>query len=108
MPIHLPNPVHDYVVSGNSDDVEALATCFTSGAIVRDEGRTYEGLEAIKAWHANARDKYHHTVEPLDIVQRNDKIVMTARVSGNFPNSPVTLEHTFQLMGGKIAALEIR
>ena len=70
MPIHLPKPVRDYVASGNTDDTEALASCFASDAIVRDEGRTFQGLDAVKAWHADARQRYHHTVEPLEIAER--------------------------------------
>jgi hypothetical protein len=49
-----------------------------------------------------------HTVEPLSAVERNGNTVVTGKVSGNFPNSPVTLEHSFRLEGDKIASLEIR
>jgi hypothetical protein len=34
--------------------------------------------------------------------------VVLGKVSGNFPNSTVTLEHIFELDGEKIASLEIR
>src|SRR5206468_3562420 len=78
------------------------------GRVSSDEGRTFEGLDAIKLWHAEARKKYQHTVEPLDIAQRDSKTVVTGRVSGNFPSSPVSLEHVFELAGNKIASLEIR
>lgn len=33
--------------------------------------------------------------------------MVIGRVSGNFPKSPVTLEHIFGLEGEKIASLEI-
>ncbi|PYM74471.1 MAG: hypothetical protein DME10_06420 [Candidatus Rokuibacteriota bacterium] len=35
------------------------------------------------------------------------KTIVTGRVSGNFPNSPVELRYAFTLAGGKIARLEI-
>jgi hypothetical protein len=108
MPIHLPKAVDDYLASANADDTEALASCFASDATVRDEGRTFEGLEAIKVWHAEARKKYQHTVAPLNIVQRDGKTVVTGRVSGSFPNSPVNLEHIFELAGNKVVSLDIR
>ncbi len=108
MPIQLPKPVAGYVSSGNTSDSEALAACFASDAVVRDEGRTFNGLEALKAWHAEARRKYHHTVEPLDVVERDGKTILTAKVSGDFPNSPVNLEHVFELVDDKIKSLEIR
>ena len=108
MPIRLPTPVAGYISAGNSSDSEALAACFASDAVVRDEGHTFNGLDAIKAWHAEATRKYHHTVEPLDVVERDGKTILVANVSGDFPNSPVNLEHVFELVDGKIKSLEIR
>jgi hypothetical protein len=40
--------------------------------------------------------------------ERDGRIVVIATVSGNFPNSPLNLEHIFLLEGDKIASLEIR
>jgi hypothetical protein len=77
-------------------------------AMVRDEGHTYEGLAAIKAWKVETRRKYEYTVEPLEAVQREGKTVVTARVAGNFPGSPVTLAFIFALEHDMIASLEIR
>ena len=34
--------------------------------------------------------------------------VVTARVAGAFPNSPLDLQHMFEVEGGKIVSLEIR
>jgi hypothetical protein len=51
---------------------------------------------------------YHHTVEPIGVVEREGTTVVTGKVSGNFPGSPVNLEHIFRLKGDKIASLEIR
>jgi hypothetical protein len=74
----------------------------------QDEGRTHEGLAAITAWKIEARRKYQYTVESLEATQRDGQTVVTARASGNFPGSPVTLTFIFRLEGEKIASLEIR
>ena len=108
MSIALPEPVAAYFAAEKKADVDALALCFVDDAIVRDEGRTIEGVAAIKQWNAAAREKYHHTVEPIDAADRDGKTVVTGKVSGNFPNSPVQLQHIFGLEGGKIVSLEIR
>lgn len=108
MSLVLPEPVAAYFAAENRDDTEALAQCFADHAVVRDEGRTTEGLAAIKLWNVETKKKYHHTVEPLEAVEREGKTVVLGKVSGNFPNSPVTLEHIFGLEGEKIASLEIR
>jgi hypothetical protein len=70
--------------------------------MVRDEGRTIKGIAAIKAWRSETGEKYHHTVEPLSFTERDGKTVVTAKVSGNFPGSPVKLDHVFELHGDRI------
>ena len=104
----LPKPVAAYFAAEKSKDAAAVARCFVAEGVVRDEGQTVRGVAAIELWNAEARKKYHHTVEPLDAVSRDGKTVVRATVSGNFPNSPLILEHIFQLGGDKIASLEIR
>ena len=96
MPLDLPNLLASFFAAENSGDTESLGACFAAHAVVRDEGRTIEGIAAIKQWMEDAKKKYQHTVEPLAIVQRN------------FPNSPVNLDHIFAIDGGKIVSLEIR
>jgi|SRR5438093_4039945 len=109
MSVDLPAPIAAYIAAENGHDTEALARCFADHAVVRDEGRTIEGLTAIKQWKSETKKKYQHTVEPLlASVQEDGKTVVTNRVAGNFPGSPVNLEFVFGLEGNKIASLEIR
>jgi hypothetical protein len=108
MAIHLPKPIETYISSENAHDTETLATCFAADATVLDEGRSFEGLTAIKEWNAETKKKYDHTVEPIDAVEQGGKTVVTSKVSGNFPGSPVNLKFIFRLQGDKIASLEIR
>src|SRR5690242_3053447 len=108
MALALPAPVAAYFAAERRADVDALARCFVDDATVRDEGRTIEGVAAIKRWNAEARAKYHHTVDPVGTVERDGHTVVIGTVSGDFPNSPVNLEHIFRLQGDKILSLEIR
>lgn len=107
MAIKLPTPIDVYFTSGNADDTVALDTCFSAVAVVRDEARTIEGLAAIKAWRIETKSKYNFTAEPLALAERDGKIVVTAKVSGSFPGSPINLDHTFELHGGRIVSLKI-
>lgn len=107
MSVHLPPPVDLYVEIENSGDIEALSECFAFNATVRDEGHTYEGLAAIKEWKADTKKKYNHTVAPLAVAHRDGKTVLKAKLTGNFPGSPLTLEFSFLLKDGKIVSLEI-
>jgi hypothetical protein len=107
MSVDLPTPIATYISAENRGDMEALGECFAENAVVRDEGQTIEGLPAIKRWKAETRKKYQHTVEPLSSVQKDGKTIVTNRLTGNFPGSPIELEFVFTLDGNKIASLEI-
>ena len=108
MSIKLPAPIDLFFASENAHDPSAFDQCFAAGAVVRDEGTTITGVTAIKAWRAETGQKYQHSVEPLAVSTRDGKVVVTGRVSGNFPGSPITLDHIFEIEGGKIVSLEIR
>ena|SRR6476661_8476138 len=107
MTVDLPTPIAIYVAAENRGDVDAMAECFAEHAVVRDESQTIEGLAAIKRWKAETKRKYSHTVAPLEVAQRDGKTVLKAKLTGNFPGSPVTLEFSFTLEDGKIVLLEI-
>jgi hypothetical protein len=107
MSIQLPVPVERYVQIANSGTAEAASECFGPDAAVYDEGRTYEGVAAIGNWMAATKKKYGHTVAPLAISERGDQSVVRARLTGNFPGSPITVNFSFVLAGGKIRSLEI-
>lgn len=106
MPITLPEPVAAYFAADQNDG-DAVALCFTENAAVVDERRTHEGRDAIRRWKAEASAKFRYTTAPFAIGGDGDRIVVTARVSGDFPGSPVDLRYAFVLEGGKIARLEI-
>jgi len=74
---------------------------------VKDEGRTYVGVDAIKAWKAAASAAYTYTVEPFALDEKGSSQVVRSRVTGNFPGSPVDLQYHFRLERGLIASLEI-
>ena len=106
MPLDLPKPIAAYFAANNGDG-EAFARCFTEKAIVKDEGHTYNGLAAIKKWKTDSSTKYTYTSEPFASEQRDGKTVITSRLTGNFPGSPVDLRFFFGLDDDKIASLEI-
>ena len=102
----LPDPIAAYFAA-DKQNPESLARCFTAQAIVKDEGHTYSGLDAIKAWKAVASAKYTYTNEPFALEQKEGCHVVNSRVAGNFPGSPVNLQYHFRLERGLIASLEI-
>ena len=73
------------------------------------EGRrhTLVGVDAIKAFLAEASAKYSATSVPSAIERQEKHHVVRAIVSGNFPGSPILLSYRFELERGLIASLEI-
>jgi hypothetical protein len=107
MNIELPEPIASYLAAEKSHDAGMLDRCFATDAVVRDESRTYKGLEAINTWKQASQAKYQYSVEPLSCSQEGQTVTLLARLSGNFPGSPVELTYTFELAEGKIASLDI-
>ncbi len=63
--------------------------------------------DAIKAWKAAASTQYTYTTEPFALAQQNGQHIVSSRVSGNFPGSPIDLQYRFRLERGLIVSLEI-
>jgi hypothetical protein len=106
MTLNLPEPIAAYFAADRSNG-EAIARCFTDDAVVKDEGHTYNGRAAIRQWKDAASAKYEYTSEPFACTQQAGQTVVTSRLTGNFPGSPVNLRFFFVLDGDRIAALEI-
>lgn len=104
--LHLPEPIAAYFAA-EQQTPEAFARCFTAQASVKDEGHTHTGLAAIQAWKAAVSTKYTYTTQPLSAERDAGGQVVRARVTGNFPGSPVDLRYRFALERGLIASLEI-
>ncbi|MBR8272274.1 nuclear transport factor 2 family protein [Burkholderia cenocepacia] len=107
MTLLLPDPIHAYFEFSNGADTRRAAHCFTPDAVVVDEGRTHRGHDAIESWKRASREQFEFAVEPVTVSRDGDRVTVKARVDGNFPGSPVQLDHVFDLAGDKIRSLEI-
>lgn len=104
--LDLPGPIAAYF-EADKQGGDAVARCFTRRALVKDEGRTHSGPDAIRAWKTAASAKYSYVAEPLALEQGDGIFIVTSRLTGNFPGSPVELRYAFRLERGKIASLDI-
>ena len=107
MKIDLPDPIARYFDADREKSAAAVADCFTDAAVVKDEGKSHAGKDAIRQWKSETSSTFSYTVEPFAIVTEDDRTIVTSHVVGDFPGSPVDLRYFFALSGGKIAALEI-
>ena len=107
MSLNVPEPVATYLAAEKAKDVDMLAKCFAADAVVHDEGREHRGIAAIQRWKREADTKYQFVMEPLSASAADDVVTVRARVSGNFPGSPVELNFNFTVADEKIVALKV-
>jgi hypothetical protein len=104
--LDLPEPITAYFAADRLDG-EAVARCFARDAVVKDEGRIHSGRSSIKQWKAATSAKFTYACEPFALEQQDGMMVVTCRLTGNFPGSPTDLRFFFRLERGSITSLEI-
>ena len=105
--MNLPEPVAAYLAAETAKEADAQSLLFTEDSSVHDENNDYRGRDAIRAWKKAAQAKYQYETEVLDASSSGDTTTVHARLSGNFPGSPVEVELTFRIANDKIASLVI-
>ena len=108
MTLDAPEPIAAYLAAEEAKDADALSRCFTEDGTVRDEGQDYHGRDSIRQWKQAADAKYRYVLRTVNTQTFGDLVTVRARLSGEFPGSPVELDHIFKLSNDKIASLEIR
>ncbi|RLP86739.1 MULTISPECIES: nuclear transport factor 2 family protein [unclassified Micromonospora] len=109
MAVDLPDVIDRYFRAVDDGDLEAFVACFADTATVADEERVHEGRAAIRAWRQRTMEAYSYSAEPVTVTpQAGDSYLVLARVSGDFPGSPIELRYRFTLRDELIGALAIR
>ncbi|MDO1581461.1 nuclear transport factor 2 family protein [Rhizobium oryzicola] len=103
----MPESIEAYFAADHAQGPNALLPLFTPHAVVSDEHMRHDGIAAITAWWTAAKEKYRHSTEPLEGSQTDGAHIVRAKVTGQFPGSPIVLTYRFRLDGEKITALEI-
>jgi len=102
--MNLPAPIRAYLATRDADSIAAL---FTADGTAFDEGRSYSGPDAIRAWRRNVADLYTYTSEVTSTRRDGDAWVVALHLVGDFPGGEADLEQRFLLAGDKIADLRI-
>jgi hypothetical protein len=108
MALDVPEPIAAYLAAERMKDADALSRCFIEDGTVNDEGHDYRGRVAIRQWKQAADEKYRYALQTINAQTYGDKVTVRVRLTGQFPGSPIELDHIFKLSNGKIASLEIR
>jgi hypothetical protein len=102
--------VRAYLALADGTDRAAAIVGFASDAHVTDDGHDYRGTVAIRAWLDRPAGDYSFTATPVAAAaeERSGATVVTCRVEGTFPGSPVDLDYRFRLdEEQRISRLEI-
>ena len=108
MVLDVPEAVAEYLAAEESKDADALSRCFTQDGTVHDEGQDYHGCDSIRQWKQAADAKYRYVFQAVNVQTFGDLVTVRARLTGEFPGSPVELDYIFKLSGDKMASPEIR
>jgi len=108
MTLDAPEPIAAYLAAEEAKDADALSRCFTEDGTVHDEGQDYYGRDSIRQWKQAADAKYRYVLQTVNVQTFGDLVTVRARLTGEFPGSPVELDHIFKLSNDKIASLEIQ
>ncbi|MPS73571.1 MAG: nuclear transport factor 2 family protein [Chryseobacterium sp.] len=103
--MNLPNVIQELVKAKNSFDSAAFAECFAEKAVVFDEGKTHTGRKEIEQWIDRSNKQHQDTLEPVDYDEKED--ILSAKVTGSFPGSPLVLKFHFKIVDGKIQNLKV-
>jgi ketosteroid isomerase-like protein len=108
MALDVPEAVAEYLAAEEAKDADALTSCFTEDGTVHDEGQDYHGRGSIRQWKQAANAKYRYVLQTVNVQTHGVLVTVRARLTGDFPGSPVEVDHIFRLSSDKIASLEIR
>lgn len=105
--MNLPQVIQDLLKAQDKFDSAAYANCFSTNAIVYDEGRNHIGRTEIQYWNNSTNENYKTVIKPLSYAQNGTKAVLTAENAGTFPGSPIVLQFHFEIVNGLIESLKI-
>jgi hypothetical protein len=104
----LPEAIARYLKTHRGHHTATAITAFTSEATVIDEGNTYAGTEAIRAWLDRSATEFTYTIHLTDAQQTDaTRYIATHHLEGNFPGGTIDLRYQFTLRDGLIERLVI-
>ena len=110
--IKLPRPVETYIRAVNARDADALQSIFSHDAVVKDVGREFRGIAAIKEWADHEIFAVNVRLDVMEVIERDGQTIVTVKIDGTFDRTglpdPLLMDHCFTIAGGKIVALTCR
>lgn len=110
--LQIPKPISAFIEAANNHDSDKFLAAFTDDAVIIDEGQKYNGIAAIKEWSDEKYIGAKVTINPIDVIDRDGRTVVTAEMDGNFDKTglpdPFLMDLHFTVNENKIAALTFK
>lgn len=104
----VPEAITVYQAAHDRRDTATALAQFAPTAVVVDDGRTYDGLDAVESFLRTAASEYTYTRTLLTATETApDRWLVTNHLAGDFPGGQVDLTYEFQLADGLITRLTI-
>lgn len=107
MKLHLSPLLETFVTACNAHDVDTCLACFSGDATLQNQGHSYHGISEIRVWLEQINLKYRPTLTPVQTGHDGGEALLTTRVNGNFPGSPIELNYRFTFSNDRISMLKI-
>jgi hypothetical protein len=106
--VDLPDPVARYFELDADHDLQGVAALFADEATVVDEGRTYRGLDEIRAWRLGPESKHTRPTAVTGTEAAGaDRYLVIGRLDGNLPRRSAHVRWDFTVAGDRIERLVI-
>jgi len=107
----LSKPIDTYIRAINAGDAAALQSSFADDAVVKDVGREFRGIAAIKEWASQEIFAVNVVLDVIDAIESDGQITVKMKIDGTFDRTglpdPLLMEHCFTVSDDKIVALKL-
>jgi hypothetical protein len=103
-----PDAIRRFFVLDADREIDSIVALFADDATVVDEGETRRGTPAIRAWQTGPASRYTYTTDVVGVEALTaGRVVVTGRLTGNFPGGTADLKWEFTVAGDQISQLVI-
>ena len=107
MSLQLPLPFADYVDANARLDLDGMLKTFAAGAVLLDNGKRFEGHDAIRGLLKEMVVDLKAIFTPDAVRHEGGVVVAEGPAHGDFPGSPIRFTYRVQLEGDAIRTMEV-
>lgn len=107
MSLDLPPPITDYVAANARLDLDGMLKTFATDAVFLDNGKRFEGHEAIRGLLKEMVVDLKAIFTPDTVRHEGGVVVVEGPAHGDFPGSPIRFTYRFGLDGDAIKTMDV-